>query len=168
MKPPSDWDHGSIWKCNWWIKACEESGQWENALEVFKKLSCFTSSSVISINAGIAAGGRGMSPHVASFGVGKIIFFNLQVLDFLCQFLWIFVDDLWHCLIITILWDETWMTGYHPSFQMWLGWGHGGQKSRKPVAILGTFAPLLGEGSRNQTHRREQLGEHQSRPTCRV
>eukprot|EP00434_Breviolum_minutum_P002188 symbB.v1.2.001926.t1/scaffold55.1/size374282/8 len=45
--------------CNSLVSACEESGQWENALEVFKKLSCFTSSSVISINAGIAAGGRG-------------------------------------------------------------------------------------------------------------
>ena len=42
-------------------EACEESGHWETALEVFN-FSPFPST-VISINAGIAAGGRGVVPN---------------------------------------------------------------------------------------------------------
>ena len=41
-------------------EACEESGHWETALEVFN-FSPFPST-VISTNAGIAAGGRGVIP----------------------------------------------------------------------------------------------------------
>ena len=39
------------------IEACEESGLWERALEIFQSPKSFTN--IVGINAGIAAGGRG-------------------------------------------------------------------------------------------------------------